>query len=345
VHEWHAPGHVPLVRPVHELSGLILVSSRMWKFAGGFSSSAAAEMVPVASVEHRPDSPEYSFGHAPHGPRADSPDMFCLDHVPSGRVSAADSTELYEPRGHGVLDTVAHHHPPLATSAPQSLPGTYSASPDTYDYLRMQAMARLKQPYPLARNNKRPHEDVTPAAMTEQYDARRAQLQAMYWEHGAPHFAPPMPTRMPADAPVSVRSLLGAPSHRPATSAPPPPKRPVAMHADDDDDDDEEDGGKDKTFSAEQRRMRKNDRERRRRQEVSDAMDRLASHVERLTGAHRRNKTDKVTVLLASIKAIEALTAGVKSMHAVISHPNNPDQGFLDPVSAEVVQAALTAEL
>ena len=136
----------------------------MWKHAGGFVSSAAAELIPAAT-EVRPDSPEYILGQAPHHVRGESPDLlFRVDHVTSGRVSTTDSADFLEPRGHpeGVTYAPSNH----------SLPVSYGASPDAYDYLRMQAMAARSKPVhpsmPAPRNSKRPFEDVTVSEFQQQ---------------------------------------------------------------------------------------------------------------------------------------------------------------------------------
>lgn len=98
-----------------------------------------------------------------------------------------------------------------------------------------------------------------------------------------------------------------------------------SRRAEDEDDEDEEEE-EDLTGATparrneakERRRQRKNDRERRRRQEVSGAMDDLADVVQTLTGTARRNKSDKVTVLLGALRAIHGLTEGLRAVTSLV---------------------------
>ncbi|KAA0162963.1 hypothetical protein FNF27_06320 [Cafeteria roenbergensis] len=129
------------------------------------------------------------------------------------------------------------------------------------------------------------------------------------------------------------------------------PSRRPADEDDEDEDEEEEDlaGATParRNEAKERRRQRKNDRERRRRQEVSGAMDDLADVVQSLTGTARRNKSDKVTVLLGALRAIHGLTEGLRAVTSLVqsaSHGPSKHQSP-PPVVTEETAGIMAAAL
>lgn len=158
-----------------------------------------------------------------------------------------------------------------------------------------------------------------------------------------------------AAAPALVAAAQSLAKHNAASSAAvgkAAPRHACRAEEDDDDDDEEEEDLTGATparrnEAKERRRQRKNDRERRRRQEVSGAMDDLADVVQTLTGTARRNKSDKVTVLLGALRAIHGLTEGLRAVTSLVhsaSHGPSKHQSA-PPVVTEETAGIMAAAL